>query len=73
MSEKALISPRTGKPMKISSGPVGQNATPGSIAFNIFNYLFVTAVAVITILPFIYLVGASLCPLLPVCLPIRKR
>ena len=45
--------------MKISSGPVGQNATPGSIAFNIFNYLFVTAVAVITILPFIYLVGAS--------------
>ncbi|MBR4577037.1 MAG: carbohydrate ABC transporter permease [Clostridia bacterium] len=45
--------------MKISSGPVGQNRTPGSIAFNIFNYAFVTLVAVTTIIPFIYLIGAS--------------
>ena len=45
--------------MKISSGPVGQNKTPGSIAFNIFNYLFLTLVAVITIIPFIYIIGAS--------------
>ncbi|MBQ9326563.1 MAG: carbohydrate ABC transporter permease [Clostridia bacterium] len=45
--------------MKISSGPVGQNRTPGSIAFNIFNYTFVTLVAIITIIPFIYLIGAS--------------
>ncbi|MBO7662977.1 MAG: carbohydrate ABC transporter permease [Clostridia bacterium] len=45
--------------MKISSGPVGQNKTPGSIAFNIFNYTFVTLVAIITIIPFIYLLGAS--------------
>jgi len=45
--------------MKISSGPVGQNRTPGSIAFNIFNYTFVTLVAIITIIPFIYLLGAS--------------
>ena len=59
MSEKALVSPRTGNKMKISSGPVGQNKTPGSIAFNIFNYLFLTLVAVITIIPFIYLIGAS--------------
>ena len=59
MSEKTLISPRTHKPMKISSGPVGQNSTPGSIAFNIFNYVFVTLVAITTIIPFIYLVGAS--------------
>ncbi len=55
----SLISPRTGKAMKISAGPVGQNRTPGSIAFNIFNYAFVTLVAVTTIIPFIYLIGAS--------------
>ena len=59
MSEKAILSPRTKKPMKISSGPVGQNRTAGSIAFNIFNYTFVTLVAIITIIPFIYLLGAS--------------
>jgi putative aldouronate transport system permease protein len=60
MSEKtAMISPRTGNKMKISSGPVGQNRTPGSIAFNIFNYVFVTLVAVTTIIPFVYLIGAS--------------
>ena len=58
MSEQ-MISPRTKKPMRISSGPVGQNATPGSIAFNIFNYTFVTLVAITTIIPFIYLIGAS--------------
>ena len=58
MSEQ-MISPRTKKPMKISAGPVGQNSTPGSIAFNIFNYAFVTLVAITTIIPFIYLVGAS--------------
>ncbi|MBR2822817.1 MAG: carbohydrate ABC transporter permease [Clostridia bacterium] len=45
--------------MKISSGPVGQNRTPGSIAFNIFNYTFVTLVAITTIIPFVYLIGAS--------------
>ena len=45
--------------MRISSGPVGQNKTPGSIAFNIFNYTFVTLVAILTIIPFIYLIGAS--------------
>ncbi len=59
MSEAKMISPRTNKPMKISSGPVGQNRTAGSIAFNIFNYTFVTLVAIITIIPFIYIIGAS--------------
>ena len=59
MSENALISPRTGKKMKISTGPVGQNKTVGSIIFNIFNYTFVTLVAITTIIPFIYLIGAS--------------
>ena len=45
--------------MKISSGPVGQNKTPGSIAFDIFNYVFVTLIAITTIIPFIYIIGAS--------------
>ena len=31
--------------MKISSGPVGQNATPGSRVFDFLNCLFVTLVA----------------------------
>ena len=45
--------------MKISTGPVGQNKTVGSIVFNIFNYLIVTLVALLTIMPFVYIVGAS--------------
>ena len=55
----SVISPRTKKPMKISSGPVGQNRTVGSIIFNIINYGFVTLVAILTIIPFIYIIGAS--------------
>ena len=55
----SVISPRTKKPMKISSGPVGQNRTAGSIIFNIINYGFVSLVAILTIIPFIYIVGAS--------------
>ena len=45
--------------MKISSGPVGQNATVGSRIFDIANYLIVTIVALTTIFPFIYIIGAS--------------
>ncbi len=41
------------------SGPVGQNATVGSRLFDAFNYLFLTLVAFTTILPFIYIIGAS--------------
>ena len=43
----------------ISSGPVGANDTVGSRMFDIFNYLFVTLVAITTIIPFIYIIGAS--------------
>ncbi len=50
---------KTPKKMIESSGPVGQNATVGSRIFDICNYLFVTLVAFTTILPFIYIIGAS--------------
>ena len=45
--------------MKISSGPVGQNATIGSRIFDIANYLIVTIIALTTIFPFVYIIGAS--------------
>ena len=45
--------------MKISTGPVGQNATFGSRLFDIANYLIVTIIALTTIFPFIYIIGAS--------------
>ena len=51
--------PASQKKMKISSGPVGQNATVGSRIFDIANYLIVTIVALTTIFPFIYIIGAS--------------
>ena len=56
MTQQA-VSPKK-KPI-ISSGPVGQNATVGSRIFDDFNYLFLTLVAFTTILPFIYIIGAS--------------
>jgi putative aldouronate transport system permease protein len=45
--------------MKISSGPVGQDATFGSKLFDVLNYIILTLVAFTTILPFIYIIGAS--------------
>ncbi len=45
--------------MKISSGPVGQTASFGSRMFDIINYTLITLIAFTTILPFIYIVGAS--------------
>lgn len=42
-----------------TSGPVGQHNSVGSVSFDVINYLLVTLVAVTTILPFIYIVGAS--------------
>ena len=51
--------PASQKKMKISTGPVGQNATFGSRLFDIANYLIVTIVALTTIFPFIYIIGAS--------------
>ena len=53
------VSPRNGSIMKVSSGPVGQNATVGSRIFDMLNYLIVTIVALTTIFPFIYIIGAS--------------
>ena len=45
--------------MKISSGPVGQNATLGSRIFDVMNYLIVTLIALTTLFPFIYIISAS--------------
>ena len=47
------------KKMLEASGPVGQNATVGSRIFDVLNYLIVTLIAITTIIPFIYIIGAS--------------
>jgi putative aldouronate transport system permease protein len=57
MAERTLT-PKN-KKMLESSGPVGQNATLGSRIFDIANYLIVTLIALPTIFPFIYIIGAS--------------
>ena len=57
MAEQAL-SPKQKKLLE-SSGPVGQNATLGSRIFDVLNYLILTLVAFTTIMPFIYIIGAS--------------
>ena len=45
--------------MKISTGAVGQNATLGSRIFDTLNYLIVTLIALTTLFPFVYIIGAS--------------
>lgn len=55
--EKSVNTPE--RTMKISTGPVGQNATLGSRVFDIANYVILTLVAFTTVLPFIYIIGAS--------------
>jgi putative aldouronate transport system permease protein len=55
--DKTISSPN--RKLKISSGPVGQSNSVGSRLFDIFNYVFLTLVAVTTILPFVYIIGAS--------------
>lgn len=55
--DKTIFSPN--RKLKISSGPVGQSNSVGSRIFDIFNYVFLTLVAVTTILPFVYIIGAS--------------
>ena len=57
MAEQA-ISPKN-KKMIVSTGPVGQNDTVSSRIFDAFNYIFLTLVALTTIFPFIYIIGAS--------------
>ena len=56
MSEQAI---KDSKKVIISSGPVGANATLGSRIFDVCNYLLVTLIAITTIIPFIYIIGAS--------------
>ncbi len=53
------LGPKDPSQMKQSSGPVGANASVGSRVFDVLNYLIVSLVAFTTILPFIYIVGAS--------------
>ena len=55
--DKTISSPN--RKLNISSGPVGQSNSVGSRIFDIFNYVFLTLVAVTTILPFVYIIGAS--------------
>ena len=57
--ENVVINGKVISHRKISSGPVGQNATIGSRIFDILNYLIVTLVALTTIFPFVYIIGAS--------------
>ena len=58
MAQTVTVSPRK-KPRMESSGPVGQNATLGSRIFDVLNYVIISLVAITTILPFIYIIGAS--------------
>lgn len=57
MTQQAISSGKTVR--RESSGPVGQNKTVSGRIFDVFNYVFLTLVAVTTILPFIYIIGAS--------------
>ena len=59
MPESIIINGKDITTMKISSGPVGQNATLGSRIFDVMNYLIVTLIALTTLFPFIYIISAS--------------
>ena len=59
MPESIIINGKDITKMKISSGPVGQNATLGSRIFDALNYLIVTLIALTTLFPFIYIISAS--------------
>ena len=57
--ESIIINGKDITKMKISTGPVGQNATLGSRIFDFLNYLIVTLIAITTLFPFIYIISAS--------------
>ena len=59
LPESILVNGKDITKMKISSGPVGQNATLGSRIFDVLNYLIVTLIALTTLFPFIYIISAS--------------
>jgi len=48
-----------GKTITIGSGPVGVYRTPGSIAFDILNYLIIGLAAFTTVLPILYIIFNS--------------
>ena len=48
-----------GRKITVSEGAVGVYSTAGSRAFDIINYLIVGLASITTILPFIYVIGAS--------------
>ncbi len=58
-AESIVINGKDITKMKISTGPVGQNNTLGSRIFDILNYLIVTLIALTTLFPFVYIIGAS--------------
>ena len=45
--------------MKISSGPVAVYRSAGNVIFDVINYILLGAIAITTLLPFIYIIGAS--------------
>ena len=57
--ESIIINGKDISKMKISTGPVGQNRTVGSRVFDTLNYLIVTLIALTTLFPFAYIIGAS--------------
>ena len=59
IAENIVINGKDIAKMKISTGPVGQNATLGSRVFDFLNYLIVTLIALTTLFPFVYIIGAS--------------
>ena len=59
LPESIIVNGKDITKMKISSGPVGQNATLGSRIFDVLNYLIVTLIALTTLFPFIYIISAS--------------
>ena len=50
---------KTQKMMVGSTGVVGNGNTLGGRIFDVFNYIILTLVALTTIAPFIYIIGAS--------------
>ena len=48
-----------GKTVNISAGPVGVYRTPGSIAFDVLNYLIIGLAAFTTVMPIIYIICNS--------------
>lgn len=59
MSQISVSDKKVPRQMKISSGPVNAYNGVGSRIFDVLNYVILTLIAFTTILPFIYIIGAS--------------